>query len=176
MYYNNSVVYFDINAQTLVISTIIAYLLINLLCYILDKRVGANKIHLAEIEMNGRKVLVHGFIDTGNNLRETFSGSPVIICEHTAVESLLPTEIYQAVVQKDMTFLGTMTNSLWKSRIRIIPYDVVGGNGLLITFKPDQFYIIKKDKKVKKEVYIGITTQKLSQGEYDTILNEKVLV
>ena len=90
MYYRNGVVYFNISALTLAVSTVAAYLAVRFIGWILDRRVPKNAIRTVSITLNGKEVLLNAFDDSGNRLTDPFTGTPVIICEYGAVKTLLP--------------------------------------------------------------------------------------
>lgn len=93
------------------------------------------------------------FLDTGNQLREPFSGSPVCLGEKKCLQSLL-----QGAVS------------------RPIPYHMADGkSGYFQGFCMDEMILGRgKNKKHYKQVWIAVGEKRISQdGEFDLILNQK---
>lgn len=93
------------------------------------------------------------FLDTGNQLREPFSGSPVCLGEKKCLQSLL-----QGAVS------------------RPIPYHMADGkSGYFQGFCMDEMILGRgKNKKHYKQVWIAVGEERISQdGEFDLILNQK---
>lgn len=173
MYYNNGIVYFDISSVIVFISTIVSYLIINIISFILNRVKSTTELYRILIENENKSVELIGFYDTGNTLRDSFSDLPVIIVEFEKIKHIIPKQLHSV-------FLGELEISSsidinWKKKIRMIPYSVVGGNMMLVAFKPDNFYIINNAKQIKKNVLVGVNKTKLSDGEYSAILNKQLV-
>ncbi|PWL72302.1 MAG: hypothetical protein DBY25_03195 [Clostridiales bacterium] len=168
MYYRNGVVYFNISALTLAVSTVAAYLAVRFIGWILDRRVPKNAIRTVSITLNGKEVLLNAFDDSGNRLTDPFTGTPVIICEYGAVKTLLP-ELLQPY------FSGTgelpPLSEEWARRIRVIPYHVVGSDGVMRCFSPDRFQVAGGKAAQEYRVFIGVSSGALSSGEYAALYN-----
>jgi stage II sporulation protein GA (sporulation sigma-E factor processing peptidase) len=170
MQYRNGVAYFNVSAVTLVISTVIAYLVIRLVGYWMKKIPAAHQIVQVQIDCDGKSVLLPGFIDTGNRLVDLISGDPIWVCELKALDGLLPYSVYQAMETKQ---IETIENMMWKKRIRLVPMQSVGGGGIMICFRPDQIWTIQNHQQpVLAHAMIGITAEKVSDGEFSIIINE----
>lgn len=93
-----------------------------------------------EIGLLGRSVTVKGLIDTGNFLKDQFTGKSVMIISAEAARKILPDEIVEEAEKglKTYTLPETLMNSRYANRIRIIPYRSVGEEkGYLIGIRPD---------------------------------------
>lgn len=168
MYYNNGVAYFDISAITLCASTILAYFFLWFVRFLLDRRTKTRDLYPVMLEAEGRQILTTAFYDSGNRLKEPFQGTPVMVCEYTAAKELLPSPLREFFA--DPAQLEPPNLPQWKTRIRIIPYQVVGGNGILKCFRPDTCYILQKNEQKPLNLLVGITSQSLSDGEYCALL------
>ncbi len=172
MYYNNGVVYFDISSVTLFISTIISYFIIKIVSFIFERRIENHELCKILIEDDNKSVELTGFYDTGNNLKDSFSGLGVVICEFEKIKSLIPLELHNVFLfSKD---IENIRNQRWKRKIRVIPYTVVGASMILVAFKPDNFYLLQNNRRIKKQVLIGVNKQSLSDGEYAAILGKQI--
>lgn len=141
--YSNGIIYFDVDITFLVICSVVSYLIITLLTKYMDKKSSGNKEYYVTIESNGKTVSCVGLMDTGNNLREPFSGCPVIIVDKSIFNQLYTTET-----------------------IRLIPISTVNGESMIKAFKPQKIVV---DKYVTDKVYIGESAVALD--EYKIILN-----
>ena len=141
--YSNGIVYFDIDMTFLIICSVISYLIITLISKFTDKKAPRNKEYAITIENNGKSITSVGLMDTGNNLRDPFSGYPVLMVEKTLFQKLFSNE-----------------------KIRYIPAMTVNGESLIKAFKPEKIIIngYSTDK-----VYIGESIIKLD--EYEILLN-----
>ena len=126
----NDVVYFDISPVLLIILTLICYYILKLF-----KRLTKGDISKAvcdvTVENNGIKAEFKAVADTGCTVKEPFSSDYVIITEKALLNNL------------------TFDNS----KLRLIPFDSLGGNGILKGFKPGSVTVNGKDI---KNVYIGV--------------------
>lgn len=118
-------------------------------------------------------------IDTGNNLTEPLSANPVILVEDWCLWQLLPEELVKALrdnVAVDELFLtGAATNI--GGKMRLIPYQTIGQQGILWGFKPDWLRIEDKNRQViHHEVIVALTKQKFSlQNHYQGLAQAKLL-
>lgn len=143
---NNSIVYFNISPFMLIIMTTVAYLLLRLIDKIrFDK---GSLIHKIKIKYDDREYEFLSKYDTCCNIKEPFSGSDVILAEEKLLEKIIVPD----------------------GKYRIIPFNSLGGEGIIKGFLPQELYI--DNNKICREVYIGITKDIL-KGEVNSIFNYK---
>ena len=172
MYYRNGVVYFNISALTLAVSTIVAYFIIRLIGWILDRRVAKNSVYPIIISLDGKEALLTAFDDSGNKLSDPFDTTPVIICQYSAIKVLLP-----QTLQNYFSGEGSLPNvsAEWAKKIRVVPYHVVGSTGMMRCFYPDKFEVMTKKGRQEYHVLIGVNKDSLSSGEYNALFNATLL-
>lgn len=145
----NGVVYWDMSVLTLVTATIIAYMLISLFRFFLDRRSCEPKHFHVVICGNGNTAEIEGLCDTGNYLTDAFTGRPVIVCGRKSAERVIPQAVKDYFSGSHMHVKG----------VRLIPFQTVGASGLIPAFVPDAVYI--KDSECGKiravEALIGIS-------------------
>lgn len=146
----NDVAYFDISPLALVFLTAFCYLIFLTVTKIIDKKTAKSEIYKIQIIKNRTSMTFNGKIDTGCNLKEPFSGSPVIIAE----KSLLDEKV------------------LSEADYRIIPFSSLGGKGTLSAFKCDEIYI--NSKKSEKEIYIAVC-ENLITGEIKCLIGNNIV-
>ncbi len=180
MYYRNGTVYFDISAAVLALSTIVAYLAVTVIRRLLDRKsVGGEKLWLM-VTVQDRTVHLSCFGDSGNTLKDIYTGKPVIICDAAKLQDVLPDHVrsFATAGMAGMPETPSFSNyAKAKYLPKFIPYHVVGKNGILPAFRADRVTLQTEDGKEKElDVLIGIAEQKLFAGEYDAIINPELLV
>lgn len=122
-----------------------------------------------EICFRGKKKLLPAFLDTGNMLKEPFSGTPVAIANYSSTQELLPPEVRELIGQRepDWTklelFLEKEKNF---ASFYLIPYYSLHESGFLLAFKPEEVCLWERGKKlnVTSWLVIGIRGGDNSSG------------
>ncbi len=146
----NDAVYFDISPITLILTTLAAYFGIS----VYEKLSNNHKIksQLFRVTVYTEENLHINFetmLDTGCNLKEPFSGLPVIVVEKGLFENV----------------------DLPKNKMRIIPFSTASGDSILYGFRPMK--IIISGKEIENGCYIGLCENKL-QGEIKSIMGTEL--
>lgn len=144
-------VYFDLSLPVLFTATCAAYAVFWLAGRLIP---GSSSAPLAKLKISrrGETLTVYAKADTGCGLREPFSGLPVIVCERRALGGLAPPE---------------------GEPMRLVPYESLGGSGLLYAFKPDQ---VTGPGDSRLDCYIGVTDSPLSSGQYAALYNPDLFI
>ena len=142
----NDVPYLQINPLILVIVTAVIYLILLLIYKLFSERIKSTVVTVS-FTVAGKACSCIGKIDTGCNLTEPFSGSPVIITDRN---------VFQA--NTDMP-------------VRIIPYTTVGGDSLLYAVKADSVSI--NQIPIKKPVYIA--SSEIRSNNFQAIINSDII-
>ncbi len=132
MYIVNDIVYFDISPILLIILTIVIYFILFIYRKVFKNHVGSGLVHDIKIIYKNNFSQFKCKTDSGCNVKEPFSGSSVIIAERDQ--------------------LGDM--KINEQNCRVIPFESLGGRGIITGFRPDEVYI--DGRKVNEEIYIGI--------------------
>lgn len=127
----NDVVYFNISPILLIILTLACYYILKLTKRLTKGVCGGGTCNV-EIYLNGKYITFCSKIDSGCNLKEPFSGEYVIIVEKALLDDYQPDD----------------------SKIRLIPFESLGGKGILRGFKPEKIKI-NGDYRIDN-VYLGI--------------------
>lgn len=146
----NGTYYFEISPVLLIILTLICYFILYFSKRILGKQLVAEKICRIVAELDGKSYFFSGKVDTGCDLREPFSNSPVIIAEKSIFNVL----------------------NLNNSCFRIVPFSSLGGNGILKAVKLDKLFI--DDKPINKEVYIGFC-ENILKGDIKALISNEII-
>lgn len=133
----NDVVYFNISPILLIILTLICYYILYIFQRLTKGETGCDVCNI-EVKINKNSYSFLAKVDTGCNLKEPFSGNYVIVAENVLIGNYIPSD----------------------EKSRIIPFDSLGGSGMIRGFKPDAVKIdgIQKDD----SIYIGICNNTLN--------------
>lgn len=161
MYYNNTIVYFNINALSLFVLTALCYALIKAVTTIAGFKTPSDTIYEIEIKIENTEFSCRGFLDTGNSLKEPFSSFPVIIA-------------YEKITDSS----GMQIHTLFEKHsdtLRVIPYNAIKSPGILKAIKPERV-TLKKGRTVYilTDVYIALTDQKIHQGDFGALFGKDV--
>lgn len=131
--------------------------LYGILLYLMRRRSFGNHIYEVRLKKDVRQLVLRGYWDSGNQLRDPYTGQGVNILCHTKAKQFL-----------DET----------KDRIRLVPYRSLGEQeGLLGVTDVDELILCDGDARVKiGHAAIGIADPGLlERKEYDLILHASVL-
>lgn len=167
MIYRGGAVYFDINIVTLAVMTVCCFGVISAVSFFIERRAPRESIAFVRITSEGETAELKAIIDTGNSLRESFSGLPVAVAEKNELSAVLPqavSDYFNGVSGEDNT------------GIRLIIHKTVSGTGVMPAFKPDRAEIrTVKSRTVTDRLYIAVTDNNLAGGEYSMLLNPEIL-
>lgn len=164
MYYNNGIVYFDINAVTLVVLTAVCWVLLKIICKIVNFKAPHNTVYDLHIYYKDEEFLCKSLLDTGNSLTDPFTAYPVIV-------------VYRGVFGS--TFDGRLTDEkyLSENKLRLLVCSTVGGDGLLPCFRPENVKISSLDGSFETDrAVVALTEKKLKNGDFDAILPTDLFV
>lgn len=150
-YVFNGVVYYSVPPLLLVALTVLCYGLLWLGEQLLRRRAPAEHLFRVELTYSGRTVSFPCLYDSGNHLTEPFSGRPVLVVEREVVQGLL-------------LYIPTVADlpAGW----RLIPYNTLGGDGLLPAFVPASARVVNRHKACPlPPCYVAICDS-LGRGEY----------
>lgn len=150
-----SVLYFDLSPGLLFACTLGAYGSYALARRLLPAGRSALRCRWLTIVRGECSVRVYAKADTGNALREPFSGLPVIVCQRDALESLAPPGV--------LSYPGSDSPA---PGLRLVPFASLGGEGLLPAFRPDR--VLAGDLPAA-DCYVALCPRSLSAGEYQAL-------
>lgn len=149
MYYANGTAYFNIPIWAAAIFTGILYGAFRLAEYITETRRPAQHTTV-KVRAAGTELSLDGLADTGNSLRDSFSGKPVILASAAAVTGIAP--------ESAINYHNGRLDNL--EGIRLVPCRTVTGEGLVPVF-PAEICINDSDV----EALIGISKQNISGAD-----------
>ncbi|MCL6457301.1 MAG: sigma-E processing peptidase SpoIIGA [Gorillibacterium sp.] len=139
--------------------------------------------HLAEVQVDiGDFVYCcQGLVDTGNQLYDPLTRTPVMIIEASEWKDVVPEawlpRIRSAEADRIIAALGE-DDFLWQDRLRLVPFRGVNrGTQFLLALKPDRVIVRYGDKVWETgRVLVGLDGGKLSSdGSYHAIIHPMLL-
>ncbi len=131
-------------------------------------------------QVGGKEFSIKGLVDSGNQVYDPISRLPVMFVSLKNIEKDMPPEIIRLTDQPEAIIYGSQPIAPeWESKMRIIPYKVVGkDHQLLIAVKPDSLLLKKEQEVIAVEKgLISFTNQVLSaEGIFDCIVHPKMLL
>jgi stage II sporulation protein GA (sporulation sigma-E factor processing peptidase) len=159
---SNGIVYFNVSAPLLIILIGGIYLALSLFQRIFMRLSPDSKLYKLRIYYNGKSALLWGLYDTGNSLKDSFYQIPAVVCSYKSVKELVPdNEFFKGDIGKIMP------------PFRVMPYNVVGGRGLLPAFVPERAEIWKENRwEETQRIIIAVSGE--MPPEYDCILPSEI--
>ena len=171
MIIKNSVLYFDISPLMLLALTVVCYAGVSLLNRLTGQRQPTALFCFVTVRAQGKSVRLTTKIDTGNSLKEPFSGYPVIVAEYQCVQELVPPAVRSYLFVAAGEKRGEVQPGL-----RLVPFRAVGGEGILPAFRPDCIEIqTAKERITVQEVYLAVSAQKLGTTGFSALLNPELI-
>ncbi|WP_042349014.1 sigma-E processing peptidase SpoIIGA [Bacillus massiliigorillae] len=116
-----------------------------------------------------------GLIDTGNQLYEPITNTPVMILSVAQCQERIPKDVLELLQENiSSTNISKSIHSSWGERMHIIPYKVLGvEQQLLIAFRPDWIQLSLGDKRGRvHKGLVALTLQTVSHdGAYNCIVH-----
>lgn len=166
MIYSNGIFYYDISLSVLAVSAIICFAVVSLISRFAARRAPRESLAAVTVSLGGKTVTTNGLIDTGNSLRENFSGYPVCTGEASVLKQLLPDAV-RAYLDGKPPENG--------ENLRLVVHTTVSGTGIMPAFRPDFIEVKTVSHTVRTDkVYIAVTDRTLAGGEYGMILNAQI--
>lgn len=149
-------------------------------------KVRLNHLVSVSIWINGHQISCTGLIDTGNQLYEPVTNTPVLVIETRLLKSILPPSLYARFSQLEDDLLwnkGGLEQVLsqhdeWCSLLRFVPYRGVGQQmRLMLALKPELIEIRNDQESYRsRKVLLGLQQEVLSSGgEYQAIVHPTLL-
>lgn len=161
MLFSNGVVYFDIDALTLIVLTVVCYAVSLCVNRLLRFRTPKNSVYDMEVFLAEERFSFRAFLDTGNCLTEPFSGYPVAVAAGDVLSD------------GGKTLPDCVTE--YSLPVRAVPCSSVNGGGVLTALKPEKIHI--KGAAVDfytDEVFLALTDGKIKNGEYTALIGTAV--
>jgi stage II sporulation protein GA (sporulation sigma-E factor processing peptidase) len=144
-----------------------------------EKKLRFDNIIDVVITLDEVKIALKGLIDSGNQLYDPITKTPVMIVDMNELKQILPQSIVENFTLAHVfNFTEEKDMEKWHHRLRIIPYRVVGKEQqFLLALKPDKIMIHYENQWLEvTRGLIGLNESNLStDGEYQCIVHPKMV-
>lgn len=172
MVIHNSVVYFNISPIIMIVSSVICYFVLRLVSRLSGRETPALEICKIKIINNGTFAEFYGKVDTGNTLTEPFSHAPVIVVDRETALSVSPTQI-KDYMMATVTKNQEEPDALTMKNIRFIPFNSIGGEGILPAFIPEEIYI--NNELYTNNLYVALCNDGRLNGSCKAMINPQII-
>ena len=146
----NSSVYIEIPPVMLVIATLFCYVILRVIMRITGSGKPKETECSVRVRYSGHEIAFKGRLDTGNMLKEPFSGMPVIVSKRSA---------FACIDENEM-----------KGSMRVVPFSSVGGEGLLYAFRPEEIMVISGGVKHRVSAFVALCDDERIVGGEDAVI------
>lgn len=161
-----------VSARTLLISFAVCYAAISAVFQRTGQRVRRRVLSI-EITLGGKKAALRALSDSGNELRDPYSGLRVIAADIAPLAVLFPDGAVDFLFTGGAAgFIERMSHeALLAGRLSLIPFRAVGTDGgLLAAFRPDSIVI---DGRESSDYIVALSPSPLSSdGDYSAVFQE----
>lgn len=170
MIYGNSAVYYDISVPLLVAVTAVCYALSVLVSKWIRRDSPENLSGEADIRVGEKHVRVPMMIDSGNGLADPFSDEPVcVLCADSAVKLLPPDDVQFFLGERELPEAEAARG------VRLIPYNAVGGGGVLRAFRCDLLTLrLSGREDAIRGVWMAVVPDPFDGGRYQLLVNPRL--
>lgn len=109
-----------------------------MICAVVGKLNKNSGIYEIEIYKAEKSIKCKAILDTGCNLRDLYSGNPVVVVEKSLAMSLIPNRITSPN--------GSNEEEICAYGMRLLPYTAIDGKGMMQAFGVDKAIIYSKNK------------------------------
>ncbi|MBP1582061.1 MAG: sigma-E processing peptidase SpoIIGA [Oscillospiraceae bacterium] len=148
----NGVVYFHVAPLTLVLCIACGFALVSLMQRLFPEKNLHPQRCMAEVHVLGKQICCMGLVDSGNLLREPFSGWPVILMDKKLLSAEIP-----------------------KEKLRMVPYHSVGGEGLLPAVRGERLTIYGEEALTVEQFYVALQEETFGDDSCSLLLSGGLL-
>ena len=158
MLYYGAILYVSIDTGTLVLLTAVCYAVLWGAERLLSLRHARGCTYELTVFLDENSVSCRAFLDTGNTLREPFSGDPVVLLSGAYAAKLGVPSVPDAAQSAALTF-------------RLIPCRSAAGQGVLAAFRPTKLTVRAADGiRETADVFVALTDSPIKDGDFGALL------
>lgn len=119
------------------------------------KKRASTSCAIVEIVFDGCSVKLRAMCDSGNLLRDSISGRPVLVADAQAASALFR-EKHLPIPSWSAESLPSFPSTL-AERVRLIPIHSVGGDRLMVALRPDKLFLHDENGSHAADALVGFT-------------------
>lgn len=133
-----------------------------------------------QVKISGQEVLLKGLVDSGNQLYDPITKTPVMIVQSESLKSIVGEAFLELARTYDSVHLLERLDETFPliDRLRLVPFRGVGQqNQFLLSIKPDDVFIYTKEETISvKKCFVGLSASGLSSDDdFQAIVHPKML-
>jgi len=138
-----------------------------------------------KISLGEKEIVVKGYLDTGNHLKNPLSQKGVPVLKAAAAKALFPPAVYEAArnlksddTDKLLAFAKALEDEGLGEKFTPIPFESLGRRaGLLAGVSMDRMEVVFKDKTmIQSDVCVAIAPEGFSRrGDYELLLPAEII-
>ncbi|MEH7358191.1 sigma-E processing peptidase SpoIIGA [Priestia aryabhattai] len=143
------------------------------------KNITFDQLVDVEVILNEQTLSMKGLIDSGNQLVDPLTKTPVMIVTADSLKEILPEGLMELSKNVQSFSHSEDIDQEWYSKVRFVPYRSVGqANQLLLALKPDIVRLVHQSNTIEvTKVLVGISHTTLSvEKQYECIVHPKLIV
>ncbi|MBA2874075.1 sigma-E processing peptidase SpoIIGA [Thermaerobacillus caldiproteolyticus] len=143
-----------------------------------EKKLRFDSIVDVLLTFDGTHIPLKGLIDSGNQLYDPMTKTPVMIVEIDKVKAIFPERLLTMMSARNFAWLDDEYLGKWSCRLRLIPYRAVGKEQqFLVAVRPDRIMICYENEWIEvQKGLVGLNEASLSaDGEYQCIVHPKMV-
>lgn len=127
-----------------------------------------------EVRIGKRKAVLRAMCDSGNLLRDSISGRPVIISDRREAVNLLPLDC-PPISDWGIASAANFPTDI-ASRIRMIPASTAGGEGLILALRPDSVVIRVGKHTHSSDALIGFADIRCALSDCNALIPSELIL
>ncbi len=168
---NNGFLYVDFSISAVILIICASFFLIRIINRNILAKNKKDLIFNTEIHYCGRKIVLKAFFDSGNSLKDIFTGRPVIIISSEVLKPLLDASFYDEI----KSFFECCEYESCSGRIRLLPVRTLGNSCFIPAFTAEKAVISGNDMfRIIKKPTIGVADNTFEGKDYSALINESV--
>ncbi len=172
LYFNNGYFYFEISTFSIIFLSALVFILIRLFNKFILKKKKKELVYTIKIINGSKEVQLSAFFDTGNSIKDSFTGKPVVLVAVSVINDLLDDNDKLNVLR----VLNENDYSLFTEKLRLIPVRSIGEYKLLPAFTVEKVIINNQFvNKIIKNPSIVICADSFEDKEYKALINKDIL-
>ncbi|WP_404452512.1 sigma-E processing peptidase SpoIIGA [Virgibacillus necropolis] len=130
------------------------------------------------LQINKKSLSTTGYIDSGNQLVDPLTKSPVVICDEPFLKQWFSAEEWEEIKKACELLDFDAIPKKWEGRIHIVPFQgVEGKSSYMMAIKPDNIKILyEQDEIITNKLLIGIQFSDLTKDQrYHCLLHPQII-
>ncbi|ASK63578.1 sigma-E processing peptidase SpoIIGA [Virgibacillus phasianinus] len=142
------------------------------------EKIRYDQFYPTTLEINNKAISTTGYIDSGNQLVDPLTKSPVVICDEPFLKQWFSEDEWEAITKASDLLDFDAVPKKWEGRIHIVPFQGVNGkSSYMLAIKPDHIKIQYDEREIMtNKLLIGIQFSDLTKDQrYHCLLHPQII-